>query len=666
MKPSDTQPPAEPERHPVGTGPAPWARARRRHAWARSSAGPWARWWAARWRQWPGDWAAGSSPRPSTRATRSATGASTTAAAPTQSRTRASRSLEPAYRYGWESRAANPRALWEELEERLKEGWRCKRCERDWEDARDPARDAFERLEGALFHDPEAPRSAGSLSAAPGRARAQPRPTARAGGPRCPAPRAARAHPAAGAARGQHEPSSAQLLAQPPQLAPRPAHTRRGRPRASPRARPAPPTTAPAPARAPLRGLQPQRARPPREQRPAQPRPGELLHVRVPREHLQHLVPRTSSAPRRASGPPAAGAGARARRALARCPRAPGAPEATKAAAASEAAQRIQALEVLEPPGRPGLPARAGGAGAGRPQAASTRGQRALLVEERRAPRPPAPRPRAPESTRAACARAADVAHVDQRHGERAVAVLRVRVQQRHLGVVHQRAVAEPAKMSPTPTMPCCASSAARRAPMLAPPKTATPASSAASSSWCHTEGCASKTPSTSAMARGRSESARHTSPWRAGGSTRAGRQPPRLLRRQRGAEEDHQRGCVRAASQQLRDVHAAAPPRAPRGAAHGRLQRSGRHVGEARACEPREHALHGRLGECTARRELGQLAQLARAGAPRRRPRRARAPHRGPSRRCPRARRGCRSGGTARPPAARAASASSRPSAQA
>ena len=62
--------------------------------------------------------------------------------------------LEPAYRYGWESRATHPRARWEELEAQLEEGWRCRRCEQPWEAARDPARDAFERLEGALFHDP--------------------------------------------------------------------------------------------------------------------------------------------------------------------------------------------------------------------------------------------------------------------------------------------------------------------------------------------------------------------------------------------------------------------------------------------------------------------------------------------------------------------------------
>jgi hypothetical protein len=66
--------------------------------------------------------------------------------------------LEPAYRYGWETRAAHPRECWEDLEQRLEEGWRCRGCERPWEAARDPARDAFERLEGALFHDPERPR----------------------------------------------------------------------------------------------------------------------------------------------------------------------------------------------------------------------------------------------------------------------------------------------------------------------------------------------------------------------------------------------------------------------------------------------------------------------------------------------------------------------------
>ena len=60
--------------------------------------------------------------------------------------------LEPAYRYGWESRAAHPRERWEELEAQLEEGWRCRRCEQEWERARDPARDAFERLESALFH----------------------------------------------------------------------------------------------------------------------------------------------------------------------------------------------------------------------------------------------------------------------------------------------------------------------------------------------------------------------------------------------------------------------------------------------------------------------------------------------------------------------------------
>ncbi len=55
---------------------------------------------------------------------------------------------------------------------------------------------------------------------------------------------------------------------------------------------------------------------------------------------------------------------------------------------------------------------------------------------------------------------------------------------------------------------------------MLALPKTATPSSSASSSSWCQTDGCDSKTPSTSAMARGRSSSARQMSPCRAGPRT--------------------------------------------------------------------------------------------------------------------------------------------------
>jgi hypothetical protein len=62
---------------------------------------------------------------------------------------------ESAYRYGWESRSAYPRARWEEVEPRLGEGWNRVRAgsRLAWEEAREATRDAWHRIERSLPGD---------------------------------------------------------------------------------------------------------------------------------------------------------------------------------------------------------------------------------------------------------------------------------------------------------------------------------------------------------------------------------------------------------------------------------------------------------------------------------------------------------------------------------
>ena len=96
---------------------------------------------------------------------------------------------------------------------------------------------------------------------------------------------------------------------------------------------------------------------------------------------------------------------------------------------------------------------------------------------------------------------------------------------------------------------------------MLAPPKTATPASSASTSSWCQTEGVVSKSPSTSAIASGRSGRTASTSPARAGGRTRHG-----PSRRAAPAERDGPRNATTSAARRGVGITGA-----PRGGGRGR-----------------------------------------------------------------------------------------------
>jgi hypothetical protein len=56
--------------------------------------------------------------------------------------------LQPAYRYGWESRAQNPGRKWEEVESDLSNGWDQARgnARLAWSDAKDATRDAWDRI----------------------------------------------------------------------------------------------------------------------------------------------------------------------------------------------------------------------------------------------------------------------------------------------------------------------------------------------------------------------------------------------------------------------------------------------------------------------------------------------------------------------------------------
>ena len=62
---------------------------------------------------------------------------------------------QPAYRYGWESRARYPGRSWNEVESDLERGWEKAKGQSKlaWHDARSAARDAWHRVEVALPGD---------------------------------------------------------------------------------------------------------------------------------------------------------------------------------------------------------------------------------------------------------------------------------------------------------------------------------------------------------------------------------------------------------------------------------------------------------------------------------------------------------------------------------
>jgi len=61
--------------------------------------------------------------------------------------------IQPAYRYGWESRARHRGRSWEEAQADLRRDWDMRQLERmpgTWEDAQRPIRDAWDRAEAKL------------------------------------------------------------------------------------------------------------------------------------------------------------------------------------------------------------------------------------------------------------------------------------------------------------------------------------------------------------------------------------------------------------------------------------------------------------------------------------------------------------------------------------
>lgn len=59
---------------------------------------------------------------------------------------------QPAYRYGWESRAALKNAKWDDVESKLDAEWMMRRGESmlEWDDARPAALDAWNRVGGEI------------------------------------------------------------------------------------------------------------------------------------------------------------------------------------------------------------------------------------------------------------------------------------------------------------------------------------------------------------------------------------------------------------------------------------------------------------------------------------------------------------------------------------
>jgi hypothetical protein len=57
---------------------------------------------------------------------------------------------QPAYKYGWESRASLKDAKWDDVESQLDAGWMMRRGEStlEWNDARPAAQDAWNRIDG--------------------------------------------------------------------------------------------------------------------------------------------------------------------------------------------------------------------------------------------------------------------------------------------------------------------------------------------------------------------------------------------------------------------------------------------------------------------------------------------------------------------------------------
>ena len=63
--------------------------------------------------------------------------------------------VAPAYRYGWESRAAYHDRPWHEVEPELERGWAMQRGESslEWDRARRPAREAWDRISESMRQD---------------------------------------------------------------------------------------------------------------------------------------------------------------------------------------------------------------------------------------------------------------------------------------------------------------------------------------------------------------------------------------------------------------------------------------------------------------------------------------------------------------------------------
>jgi hypothetical protein len=69
--------------------------------------------------------------------------------------TRSYEDYQPAYKYGWESRARHGNSRWEDVESDLERGWDKARgaSRQTWNEARQATRDAWHRVENAMPGD---------------------------------------------------------------------------------------------------------------------------------------------------------------------------------------------------------------------------------------------------------------------------------------------------------------------------------------------------------------------------------------------------------------------------------------------------------------------------------------------------------------------------------
>jgi hypothetical protein len=68
---------------------------------------------------------------------------------------------QPAYRYGYTAAALNPQRNWDDVEQDLSSGWenfRGEDADMDWDEARHPARDAYDRASSQIRENTNAPR----------------------------------------------------------------------------------------------------------------------------------------------------------------------------------------------------------------------------------------------------------------------------------------------------------------------------------------------------------------------------------------------------------------------------------------------------------------------------------------------------------------------------